>query len=121
MVHAVMYNKITVLFMEIHVKMVPPASALVSTVSTAGVLVDTVGFYVKTVKLIFVNHDHVKMEGLAPTSVMDFHASVLNSTQGKDASSLSMTIVRQILATMEEPVHKTQLALSAVASHHSQE
>lgn len=88
MVHTVMYNKITALFMEIHVKMVLPVSALISTVSTAGVLVDTVGLYAKTVKLIFANHSHVKMEGPASTSGMDFHASVLNSTQGKDVSIL---------------------------------
>ena len=88
MEHAVMCNKITALCMEIHVKMVLPASALVSTVSIAGALVDIAGLYVKILKSIFVLPGHVKMEGPASTGEMDMHASVLHNTQGKDVRIL---------------------------------
>ena len=107
--------------MEIHVKMVAPVLALVLTVSTAGALADTVGFCVKTVKLLFAIPNRVKMGGLVSTNRMDFCASVPSNTQEKDVNILYMIIVHRILATIGGFVHKIHLVLFAVASHHSLE
>lgn len=61
---------------------------------------------------------HVKMVELASMTPMVIHASVLNSTQEKDARTPCMTTVHLILATMEEFVHKAKLALLVIVLHH---